>query len=62
MRKLVDDRHQTTVMVTHDPLAASYADRVIFLEDGRIVDSLQIGRSRSDNAAVIAARMAGLEK
>lgn len=62
MRKLVDDQHQTTVMVTHDPLAASYADRVIFLEDGRIVDSLQIGRSRSDNVAVIAARMAGLEK
>ena len=28
---------QTVVMVTHDPTAASYADRVVFLADGRIV-------------------------
>ena len=32
---------QTVVMVTHDPVAASYADRVVFLADGRIVDELQ---------------------
>jgi putative ABC transport system ATP-binding protein len=31
---------QTVVMVTHDPVAASYADRVVFLADGRIVDEL----------------------
>ncbi|WP_415971933.1 ABC transporter ATP-binding protein [Rhodococcus sp. 077-4] len=62
MRSLVDDQHQTTVMVTHDPLAASYADRAIFLKDGRIVDSLEIERGRPENAAVIAARMTGLEK
>jgi putative ABC transport system ATP-binding protein len=31
---------QTIVMVTHDPVAASYADRVVFLADGRIVDEL----------------------
>ncbi|MGW6674321.1 ABC transporter ATP-binding protein, partial [Streptomyces vinaceus] len=31
---------QTVVMVTHDPVAASYADRVIFLADGRIVDEV----------------------
>ena len=31
---------QTIVMVTHDPIAASYADRVVFLEDGRIVDEM----------------------
>jgi putative ABC transport system ATP-binding protein len=31
---------QTVIMVTHDPLAASYADSVLFLADGRIVDSL----------------------
>ena len=48
-------------MVTHDPLAASYADAAIFLEDGRIVDSLEIERGRPDNSALIAARMAGLE-
>jgi putative ABC transport system ATP-binding protein len=40
MRGAVDDFHQTIVMVTHDPSAASYADRVVFLADGRIVDEL----------------------
>ena len=32
--------HQTIVMVTHDPVAASYASRVVFLNDGRIVDEM----------------------
>jgi len=31
---------QTIVMVTHDPRAASFADRVVFLADGRIVDEM----------------------
>jgi putative ABC transport system ATP-binding protein len=38
MRNAVRELGQTIVMVTHDPLAASYADRVVFLADGRIVD------------------------
>ena len=40
MRHAVTDLGQTIVMVTHDPVAAAYADRVIFLADGRIVDEL----------------------
>ncbi len=40
LRKAVDDYSQTVVMVTHDPLAASYVDRVVFLADGRIVDDI----------------------
>jgi putative ABC transport system ATP-binding protein len=40
LRKSVDELGQTIVMVTHDPVAASYADRVIFLADGRIVDEM----------------------
>jgi putative ABC transport system ATP-binding protein len=40
MRAAVDDLQQTIVMVTHDPVAASSADTVLFLEDGRIVDSM----------------------
>jgi len=40
MRKAVDDLGQTTVMVTHDPVAASYADRIIFLADGHIVNEM----------------------
>jgi putative ABC transport system ATP-binding protein len=40
MRRAVDDLGQTIVMVTHDPVAASYAQRVVFLADGRIVDEM----------------------
>ena len=40
MRKAVDDLGQTIVMVTHDPVAAAYADRIIFLADGHIVDEM----------------------
>ncbi len=40
MRKAVDELHQTIVMVTHDPNAAGYADRVVFLDDGHIVDEM----------------------
>ncbi len=40
MRRAVREFGQTIVMVTHDPTAASYSDRVIFLADGKIVDEL----------------------
>ncbi|HSJ27164.1 MAG TPA: ABC transporter ATP-binding protein [Acidimicrobiia bacterium] len=40
LRSAVDDFGQTVVMVTHDATAASYADRVLFLSDGRVVDDL----------------------
>ncbi len=40
MRQAVDETGQTIVMVTHDPHAASYADDVLFLVDGEIVDSM----------------------
>ena len=40
MRRAVDDHGQTIIMVTHDAGAAAYADRVVFLADGRIVDEL----------------------
>ena len=40
MRRAVREYGQTIVMVTHDPVAASYADRALFLADGRIVDDM----------------------
>jgi putative ABC transport system ATP-binding protein len=47
LRSVVDEHGQTVVMVTHDPVAASYADRVLVLADGRIVTDLpQIGAER----------------
>jgi putative ABC transport system ATP-binding protein len=51
LRQAVQDRGQTTVMVTHDPRSASIADRILFLADGNIVKELP----RSDPGAVVAA-------
>lgn len=56
LRNLADGG-QTVVMVTHDPLAASYADEALFLADGRIV-----GRLRHGDATAIAHRMSELEQ
>lgn len=41
LRAAVDEFKQTVVIVTHDPRAAAYADRVVFLADGKIVDELR---------------------
>ena len=40
LRRCVDEFGQSTVIVTHDPVAAGYADRALFLADGRIVDEM----------------------
>ncbi len=41
LRGAVRDHGQTIVMVTHDPVAASHADRIMFLADGRVVDEMR---------------------
>ncbi|MFI6408743.1 ABC transporter ATP-binding protein [Streptomyces sp. NPDC050548] len=56
LRELVDREGRTTVMVTHDPVAASYADRVVFLVDGRVG-----GELTAPSAAEVAARLTDLE-
>jgi putative ABC transport system ATP-binding protein len=56
IRALVDREDQTVVMVTHDPVAASFADRVVFLVDGRITGTLT-----APSAAQVASYLAGLE-
>ena len=55
LRSVVDQAGQTVVMVTHDPVAASYADRVTVLADGRIVHDMP-----QPGAARIAEQLAGL--
>ena len=47
MRRAVDEFDQTIVMVTHDPDAGGYADRVVFLADGKIVDEMLEPTSRA---------------
>ncbi len=56
LRQCVDDLGQTVVIVTHDPRAAGFADRVIFLADGRVVDEL-----REPTAERVLDRMKSLE-
>jgi putative ABC transport system ATP-binding protein len=57
LRELTDSQNQTVVMVTHDPVAASYADDVLFLDDGLIAGSL-----RGADPGRIAAAMNELER
>ncbi len=56
LRTSVDEFGQSIVMVTHDPGAAAYADRVLFLADGRIVDEL-----RSPTSELVLERMKSFE-
>ena len=49
LRKLVEDHQQTIVMVTHDPLVAAHADRVIYLADG-LVEREEFPRARESTA------------
>jgi putative ABC transport system ATP-binding protein len=56
LRRSVDAHDQTVVMVTHDPVAAAYTDRVVFLSDGRVVDEL-----REPDREQIIARMAAVD-
>jgi putative ABC transport system ATP-binding protein len=57
LRGLVDQHRRTVVMVTHDPVAAVVADRVVLLVDGRVTDELT-----GADAAAVADRMTALER
>jgi putative ABC transport system ATP-binding protein len=57
LRQFVDEFGATIVMVTHDPAAAAWADRVVFLADGRLAGELS-----SPTAELVAARMMELTK
>ncbi len=54
------ERGQTIVLVTHDAKAAAYADRVFFVQDGRIRDEIHLGRRVDHSAAPLIARLAQL--
>ena len=55
-----DRLHQTIVLVTHDARAAAYADRVLVVRDGRILDEISLGRRRDHDARGLIARLAKL--
>jgi putative ABC transport system ATP-binding protein len=54
------ERGQTIVLVTHDAKAAAYADRVLVIRDGRVIDEIAIGRRGDHSAAPLIARLAQL--
>ena len=60
LRTRVREMGQTIVMVTHDPVAAAYADRVVFLADGRIVDEMAGADGREGPGAHEGLRAAGV--
>lgn len=48
---------RTVVMVTHDPRIAAYADRIIFLKDGKVIDETLLDRKNSKNAEAVVEKM-----
>jgi putative ABC transport system ATP-binding protein len=61
LRRACDEKQQTIVMVTHDPFAAAYADRVVFLRDGNIIREWKLADG-GDNVQAIIDIMAELEE
>jgi putative ABC transport system ATP-binding protein len=54
------ERRQTIVLVTHDSKAAAYADRVCFVQDGRILEEIPLGRREDHSATPLISRLAQL--
>ena len=61
LRRSCDEFQQTIVMVTHDAKAASFSDRVVFLQDGKLVGELKLDADASHDTQEILRRLAQLE-
>jgi putative ABC transport system ATP-binding protein len=57
MRDVAKKYWRTVVMVTHDPRIAAYADRIVFLKDGRIIDETLLERNNGGNVAAVFKKM-----
>ncbi|TLN20211.1 lipoprotein-releasing system ATP-binding protein LolD, partial [bacterium] len=51
LRQVSSEWGRSVLMVTHDPRIAAYADRIIFLKDGRVVDETRLNGNRTQEAA-----------
>jgi putative ABC transport system ATP-binding protein len=53
LRQAVTEWGQTVLMVTHDPRIAAYADRIVFLKDGRVVDDTLLESGKTENTRIL---------
>ena len=53
LKQVAKEWGRAVLMVTHDPSIAAYADRIVFLKDGRIVNEAQLEAKRTDNADMV---------
>jgi putative ABC transport system ATP-binding protein len=57
LRQIADEWGRAILMVTHDPRIAAYADRIIFLKDGKVVDETRLSGNGTDEAKRVTAKM-----
>ena len=57
LRDVTKKYGRTVVMVTHDPRIAAYADRIVFLKDGKVVDETLLEKKNGKNAEMLAGKM-----
>ena len=60
LRQVADEWGRAVLMVTHDPRIAAYADRIVFLKDGRVVDETRLNAGTSQFAADIKEKVEAL--
>ena len=60
LRQIADEWKRTILMVTHDPRIAAYADRIIFLKDGTIVDDTRLNSNGHEEAELLRQKVAAL--
>ncbi len=60
LRQVSDEWGRAVIMVTHDPRIAAYADRIVFLKDGKVVDETQLKQDGADHAAMVTGKMHAL--
>ena len=60
LRQVSDEWSRSVVMVTHDPRIAAYANRIVFLQDGKVVDDTHLAHDHGDNEEMVLDKMRAL--
>ncbi len=61
LRQVSKEYGRAVVMVTHDPRIAAYADRIVFLKDGKVVDETMLEKKNGKNAELLASKIKAIE-